>query len=114
VSPPSKGVKECPQCGSSLRLYEVPPSRLPFLPALGVEAIFWPIFLIGMTLFAFLRDAAVIAAFIVALAVVLLVFRSTLSRRREEAIAAKGRYVCGSCHHHFEGDALRRLTDDPS
>jgi len=50
--------------------------------------------------------AAVIAAPIITVAI----FWRSFASDRKNAVAERGRYYCSACWQHFEGDALRQIT----
>jgi amino acid permease len=57
-----------------------------------------------------LGETGVIAAFIAAPIVALAICWRLLTGDRKSAVAERGRYYCNSCSQHFEGDALRQIT----
>jgi hypothetical protein len=101
--------KTCPVCASPLRLYDTPSKIAPSALFAG-ELIFW---LVAVAVFALtwsLGEISYLIAGVVGFVVVVLVFRRYWQESQRQAITERGRYYCESCHHHFEGDALRQLT----
>jgi hypothetical protein len=105
--------KACPNCGVSLRLYNVavPPVRAKdFADYLIQNVIGFVIF--GILAFAMSSwgIAGQITAFLIACGVVLAMYWRPMQRQKQENVAAHGRYHCEKCGHHFEGDGLHQLT----
>jgi len=102
--------KSCPVCASSLRLSETPMKvASPYL--YGGELIFWVVAVAVFALTWSLGDISYAIAAIVAILVVVAVFRFSWKRSQRQAAAQRGRYYCESCHRHFEGSSLRPITD---
>jgi hypothetical protein len=100
-----------PKLCFSLRLSETPMkvASSPYLFA--GELIFWVVAVAVFALTWSLGDITYAIAAIVAILVVLAVFRSSWQRSQRQAAAERGRYYCESCHRHFEGDSLRQVTN---
>ena len=103
--------KSCPVCASSLRLSETPMKVVASPYMYGGELIFWVVAVAVFALTWSLGDISYAIAAIVAILVVVAVFRLSWRRSQREAVAAHGRYYCESCHRHFEGNSLRPVTD---
>jgi hypothetical protein len=103
--------KSCPVCASSLRLSDTPLKVAPSPYLLAGELIFWVIAVAVFALTWSLGDISYAIAAIVAILVVQVVFSSSWQRSQRQAAAERGRYYCESCHRHFEGDALRQVTN---
>jgi hypothetical protein len=102
--------KSCPVCASSLRLSETPMKvASPYLYA--GEQLFWIVAVAVFALTWSLGDIGYAIAAVVAILVVVVVFRKSWQRAQREAVAERGKYYCESCHRHFEGDSLRQLTN---
>jgi hypothetical protein len=108
--------KTCPVCASPLRLYESPFEGEPyFLYYFAGEFIFWAVAAIVLALTWSFGDISYAIAVAVGALVVFAAFYKPWQRAQRDATARRGRYYCESCHHHFEGDALRQLTSvEPS
>ncbi len=57
-----------------------------------------------------LGESGIIAAIILAPLVTVAIFWRAIRGDRRKAIAEYGRYYCGVCVQHFEGDTLRQIT----
>jgi hypothetical protein len=57
-----------------------------------------------------LGEKGFIAVIIAAPLVTVAIFWRALTRDRKNAVSERGRYYCGACSQHFEGDALRQIT----
>jgi amino acid permease len=57
-----------------------------------------------------LGEKGFFAALVAAPLLTVAIFWRTLTRDRKSAVAERGRYYCGACSQHFEGDALRQIT----
>ena len=57
-----------------------------------------------------LGEKGFIAAIIGAPVVTLAIFWRSITGNRKDAVAERGRYYCTACSQHFEGDALRQIT----
>ena len=75
------------------------------------ELLFWVVAVAVLALTWSLGDVSYAIAAVVAILVVVVVFRCSWQRTQREAVAERGRYYCESCHRHFEGDSLRELTN---
>jgi hypothetical protein len=105
--------KTCPNCSGPLRLYnvDVPPVRTLDIADYVVQNVVG-IAIVGILWLAMSSwgVAGEVIAVVIAVAILTAIYWKPLQRRKHQDISAHGRYHCDKCGHHFEGDALRRLT----
>ena len=74
------------------------------------EAVALVVLVVLAGLFMGLGEKGFIAAIIASPLITLAIFWRSLTGDRKNALSERGRYYCGACWQHFEGDALRRIT----
>ena len=104
--------KPCPKCGTEMRLYEVAQSGKGWhwTQSLVFELVTLVVMVVLAGFLMGLGERGFIAAIVAAPLVTLAVFWRWVRGDRKTAIAERGRYFCSTCSHHFEGDALRQIT----
>ena len=77
---------------------------------LAFEGVALVVLAILAGLFMGLGERGFIAAVIAAPLITLAIFWRSLAGNGKNAMAERGRYYCSACWQHFEGDALRQIT----
>ena len=77
---------------------------------LAFEGLALIVLVILTGLFVGLGEKGFITAVIAAPIITLAIFWRAITGDRKNAVVERGRYYCSACWQHFEGDALRQIT----
>lgn len=109
MSPPTK---PCPKCSAPMQMYTIAggEERSYLGQQLAFDAVAFVVLVVLAGVLAGFGASGLTVAIVVAPLITLVLFWRVLARDRADAIAERGRYYCGACWQHFEGNELKQIT----